>query len=182
MQRICLTALLLLSGFLLGGCASGGFGLELGIPVETLGQSRVTSYAASGYNNNPSPVVDDEFVYQRLISQYHEWRGVPYQLGGSSKRGVDCSGFVQQAFRMGLGVSVPRSTQGLSQAGKAVDRRSLRAGDLVFFDTGVKQAHVGIYLDDGQFLHASTSQGVTISSLSNIYWRKNFRKAVRLPI
>ncbi|MEJ2689416.1 MAG: NlpC/P60 family protein [Deltaproteobacteria bacterium] len=97
-----------------------------------------------------------------LYSQYEQWKNVKYKKGGLSKRGVDCSGFVY-----------PR-------LGKKVSTKSLRPGDLVFFKTGLYSKHVGIYLDKRKFIHASTSLGVTISSLDDYYWSKKYWKSVRI--
>jgi cell wall-associated NlpC family hydrolase len=119
---------------------------------------------------------------QLLKEQYQSWRGVPYRLGGMSKSGIDCSGFVVVTFQNRIGIALPRSTEALVQVGEPVDRRKLKTGDLVFFKTGWKELHVGIYLNDGFFIHASTSKGVTISSLDNPYWNKVYwmsRRVIR---
>jgi cell wall-associated NlpC family hydrolase len=68
----------------------------------------------------------------------------------------------------------------MSHLGKKVSQNNLKPGDLVFFKTGLFSRHVGIYLDKRKFLHASTSVGVTISSLDNQYWKKNYWKSVRI--
>lgn len=115
-----------------------------------------------------------------LNQQYRAWRSVPYKMGGLSKRGVDCSGFVYLTYRDRLGMSLPRTTELQYVNSRKINKKDLQAGDLVFFQTGLKQKHVGIYLSDGQFLHASSSKGVMVSSLSNIYWNKKFLNARRL--
>ncbi|MFB9254845.1 NlpC/P60 family protein [Vibrio agarivorans] len=109
--------------------------------------------------------------YQAL---YQEWHGVPYQLGGNSKRGVDCSAFVQIAFEELYRAKLPRTTQEQSQIGNKIAYGQASEGDLVFFKTGYKTRHVGIYLGGNQFLHASTSRGVIISRLDNPYWADKF--------
>ena len=115
-----------------------------------------------------------------LYKQYREWRGVRYKYGGLSKKGVDCSGFVYLTYRDKFGRKIPRTTAKLAVAGKSVKRQDLRAGDLVFFKTGGKKRHVGIYIEKNKFVHASTSKGVIISSLDNVYWRGHYRHARRL--
>ena len=102
-------------------------------------------------------------VRERLYAQYNEWRGVRYKDNGLSKKGIDCSGFVHLTFRNQLGQKIPRTTSQLSKLGKRIDKDQLRPGDLVFFKTGTKLRHVGIYVEKGKFLHASTSKGVIIS-------------------
>jgi cell wall-associated NlpC family hydrolase len=115
-----------------------------------------------------------------LVSQHVQWQGVPYRAGGQSRKGVDCSGFVQLTFRERFGMDIPRSTSGLAGYGGKVHRSSLLPGDLVFFKTGFGKRHAGIYLEDGIFLHASTSRGVMLSSLGEDYWDQRFWQARRV--
>jgi cell wall-associated NlpC family hydrolase len=119
-------------------------------------------------------------VKQRLDAQYRQWRGAKYRIGGLSAHGIDCSGFVYVTFKTKLGVVLPRSTEQQAGVGRSVSRSELRAGDLVFFRTGHSVRHVGVYLERGRFLHASTSQGVMISELDGAYWRSHYWKAKRL--
>ena len=79
-----------------------------------------------------------------------------------------------------FGIDVPRSTEYQSQVGQSIKKHQLRAGDMVFFKTGVKVRHVGIYIDKGDFIHASSSKGVMISNLDNPYWSSAYWKAKRL--
>ena len=115
-----------------------------------------------------------------LEAQHEDWKGVPYRYGGLSPRGVDCSGFVYLTFLSRLGMEVPRTTTELLQSGEKVKRDEIQVGDLVFFRTGPGNRHVGIYMGNGDFLHASTSQGVMTSSLSNPYWHRRYWQARRL--
>lgn len=116
----------------------------------------------------------------KLYDQFQEWQGVRYQLGGLSKRGIDCSGFVYLTYKNRFNVRLPRTTKLQSKLGKEVSQRNLKTGDLVFFKTGMATRHVGIYLENNKFLHASLSQGVTISHLDNTYWKSNYWKSVRI--
>jgi len=118
-------------------------------------------------------------IKQRLYSQHKHWQGTRYQLGGLSKKGIDCSGFVLLTFKEQLGITLPRTTREQAKRGTTISRKQLKAGDLVFFKTSIKVRHVGIYIEDDKFLHASTSKGVMISELNNSYWRKAYWKAVR---
>ncbi len=119
-------------------------------------------------------------VKQRLNVQYRQWRGVKYRIGGLSQRGIDCSGFMYLTFKSKLGVVLPRSTERQAEVGADVERSELRAGDLVFFKTGRSVRHVGVYLERGKFLHASTRQGVTISELDEAYWSAHYWMARRI--
>lgn len=115
-----------------------------------------------------------------LRSQHQEWAGTPYRFGGMSKAGIDCSGLVWKTFAHRFGLDLPRTTGGLAKVGHPVEPAQLNAGDLVFFQTGFNKLHVGIYLEAGQFLHASASRGVIISRLDNPYWKRNYWHARRI--
>ncbi|MDO6805545.1 NlpC/P60 family protein, partial [Wenyingzhuangia sp. 1_MG-2023] len=99
---------------------------------------------------------------------------------GLSRQGIDCSGLVYLTYRDEFGLPVPRTTLQQSQIGSAVSRNELRPGDLVFFKTENKNRHVGMYLDNDQFLHVSTKSGVIISSFENSYWENHYWQSRRL--
>jgi lipoprotein Spr len=105
---------------------------------------------------------------------------VRYRLGGNTKRGIDCSAFVQTTFREQFSMNLPRSTSELRNLGKKIQRTKLRPGDLVLFRAGSTGRHVGIYLGNDKFVHASTRVGVTISSLNEDYWNKRYRDSRRV--
>ena len=119
-------------------------------------------------------------VKSRLMDQYASWKGVRYRLGGSTRKGIDCSAFVQRTFREQFGLELPRSTSEQQETGKSISRAQLRTGDLVLFRAGSTGRHVGIYLGNNQFVHASTSSGVTISSMDEPYWKKRYNEARRV--
>jgi cell wall-associated NlpC family hydrolase len=119
-------------------------------------------------------------IRMRLIALYSSWSGVRYQEGGLSKQGIDCSGLVYLTYRQYFNIQLPRTTDQLAENGISVSLDRLIPGDLVFFKTGLFQKHVGIYYGDRQFMHASTSQGVTLSSLSAAYWEENVWQARRI--
>ena len=121
-----------------------------------------------------------ESIKEKLYAQYAQWKGAKYKPGGLNKNGIDCSGFVFVTFKSKLGVSLPRTTSLQVKKGKYIKRDKLQAGDLVFFKTSKLFRHVGIYLEQGKFLHASTSLGVTISRLDNHYWKSKYWKAKRI--
>ncbi|MDZ7664582.1 MAG: NlpC/P60 family protein [Desulfotignum sp.] len=121
-----------------------------------------------------------ETVKGRLYLQHDKWKGVKYKMGGLSKKGVDCSGFVYLTYLELFGVQLPRSTGSQSQIGKKIQTDNLRSGDLVFFKTGWKGMHVGIYLENNSFLHASTKKGVMISRLDNPYWKSRYWQTKRV--
>ena len=105
-----------------------------------------------------------------IIATAKKYMGVKYVWGGESPSGFDCSGFMQYVFGKN-GVSLPRTAEQQYQKGTWISKANLRAGDMVFFSTYKAGAsHVGIYLGSGDFIHASTSKGVTISDLSSTYY------------
>ncbi len=111
---------------------------------------------------------------------YKEWKGVKYRFGGNSKRGIDCSAFIQKAYKKTLNIKIPRTTLQQSKKGRKIQKSQLKLGDLVFFKTGRNSRHVGIYIEDGKFMHASTKKGVTISRLNNVYFNKHYWKSKRI--
>lgn len=115
-----------------------------------------------------------------LEQAHRDWRGTPYVLGGASKSGVDCSRFVNIVFDRYFGVELPTNTRTQLNAGSGIPRNALRSADLVFFRTGRQTLHVGIIVEGDDFLHASTSQGVMISSLSESYWSSRYLAARRV--
>ncbi|WP_418357785.1 NlpC/P60 family protein [Shewanella basaltis] len=115
-----------------------------------------------------------------LLSFHDQWKGTPYRLGGLSRNGIDCSGFVYLAYLDIVGEKLPRSVNAQRTLGKDVPRHQLDIGDLVFFKTGRTTRHVGIYMGQDKFLHASTKKGVKISSLNNVYWKPRYWFAKRL--
>ncbi|MBK0033707.1 bifunctional murein DD-endopeptidase/murein LD-carboxypeptidase [Erwinia sp. S43] len=125
-------------------------------------------------------MVQNVDIKSRLMDQYADWKGVRYRLGGTSKRGIDCSAFVQTTFREQFGLDLPRSTYEQEDSGKSIQRAKLRPGDLVLFRAGSTGRHVGIYIGNDNFVHASTSNGVMISNLNESYWKNRYRDARRV--
>lgn len=148
-------ALVIFSGIYLIACSS--------IPIsrpETMSTSR-----------NDVDMTSSTEVRHRLLKQLEEWKGVPYRYGGMSKKGVDCSGFIQLTFTEEFGIRLPRTTQAQVLKGTVIEQSDLLPGDLIFFNTGFQQRHIGIYVGEKQFIHASSSRGVMRSRLDNPYWQ-----------
>lgn len=120
------------------------------------------------------------YIARRIISTSMDYIGVPYVFGGTSPYGFDCSGYVQYVFAH-AGISLPRTADVQYEVGTPISTAELIPGDLVFFSTYTYGAsHVGIYVGDGNFIHASSSRGVTISSLSQAYYSSHYIGARRI--
>ena len=116
----------------------------------------------------------------KILTQYSGWEGTRYLFGGHSHRGIDCSALMQEIFRGAVDMQLPRTTGEQILRGHHVAKGNLRPGDLVFFRTSTKTRHVGVYVGDHQFIHASKIKGVTISSLNNIYWKSHYETSRRI--
>lgn len=119
----------------------------------------------------------------KLYLEAASWVGVPYRAGGDSKRGTDCSGLAHQLYKKVYRTSLPRNTEGLKKKSRKITKRNLREGDLVFFTSNRsprKVAHVGIYLKNGKFIHASTSNGVIVSNLNEKYYLRHWMSGGRI--
>ena len=115
-----------------------------------------------------------------IESFYQQWGGSSYSYGGSSPDGIDCSALMVEAYSDLYNIRLPRTTDEQAKMGKRVRKGNLRAGDLVFFKTGIVRRHVGIYIGDGDFVHSSASSGVIKSSLDSGYWDDHYWKSKRL--
>lgn len=107
------------------------------------------------------------------------WLGTPYRYGGSSRKGIDCSGFVMNVMNQWQGIKLPHSAKQTYRFGMSVSRSDLQPGDVVFFGTAFSITHNGIYVGNGQFAHASTSRGVMYEELKNSYWSPKYQGARR---
>ena len=124
----------------------------------------------------PLTTADNLTLYNACSS----WIGVKYRYGGNTKSGVDCSGFVGYIYRQVYGVKLERNSANMLKRNCiSIHRNNLREGDLVFFrTTGSKKSripnHVGLYLKNGKFIHASSSRGVVVSQLSEAYYVRSW--------
>src|SRR5690554_5258321 len=118
-------------------------------------------------------------IREALLAQHERWAGTPYRLGGTGRGGIDCSALVQNVFNETFRLELPRTTGEQVQQGTPISRAELQVGDLIFFRPPGRYDHVGIYVGDGYFLHASTSRGVMLSELNNSYWQRYYWQARR---
>ena len=127
-------------------------------------------------------VAPTELTNTLLLSQMEKWYGTQYCFGGSTDSCIDCSSFTQVILRDVYNVKIPRNAQQQFDARTKIEVENLKEGDLVFFNTvsaSMIITHVGVFVCNNKFVHASTSKGVTISDLSEKYFAKAFRGAGR---
>lgn len=117
-----------------------------------------------------------------IMDQIMNWLGTPYRFGGSSDKAIDCSGWTQRVFMETANIMLPRTAREQVTVGRKIVRNNLEFGDLVFFHTYSRRfaSHVGIYLGDNLFAHASSRFGVTVSSLQSTYYKNRFIGGRRL--
>jgi len=152
-------ALFLACIFALGGCASAQ-----------------PATSASGSTKSSTELAGGQAAASAL-----KMLGKPYRYGGSSPSGFDCSGLVLYSYKQ-AGVALPRATDKLRSASRAIKVAELRRGDLLFFNQeGKKYGHVGIYLGEGKFVHApSSGKSVRSDRLDSPYWKKHLSEARRV--
>ena len=122
--------------------------------------------------------IDRNLGAQELMLQSMSLVGTPYKYGGSNTAtGFDCSGMIQYVYQNALGVSLPRTARDMAAASRQISQSRLKTGDLVFFNTGgsSKYSHVGLYIGNGEFIHAPSSNGtIRTEKLSSPYFAKRF--------
>ena len=108
--------------------------------------------------------------------------GLSYRFGGNSPtQGLDCSGFMQYIFKRSMGITLPRTSAEMATVGQQVDRANLKPGDMVFFGSGGRVSHVGMYIGNDRFIHAPrTGRDIEITSMSGNYWKSRYITARRV--
>jgi len=156
----------------------------MGVLVLLTGCSSSRAPVAPPPVTEPVALSDAEWDIERietdLRTEARSWEGVPHEWGGTDRNGIDCSALTQVLYARALGLDLPRDTKRQSRIGERVSSRSLQPGDLVFFRPRGEKLHVGVYLSDGDFVHASSSAGVTVSDVQDSYWQRSWWQARRL--
>lgn len=122
----------------------------------------------------------EEVRNTKMFEFIDDWYGTPYRLGGTTKKGIDCSAFTQFLFAGVYGLNIPRTAREQYKLTTRISRTELKEGDLLFFNTRGGISHVGVYLQNNKFVHASTSGGVAISDIFDQYWVRKFVGVGRL--
>jgi len=147
--------------------------------VDTKDIEKITT-GSRDFKKEKNPAIKplDQSKMMREISRY---MGVPYLYGGTTAQGLDCSGYTMLVYKNAVGKLLPRSAAEQAKVGRSIQLQDLKFGDLVFFNTtGEQYSHVGVYLGDDLFAHASVTLGVTISSLQSSYYEKRYVGARRV--
>ena len=135
---------------------------------------------AKGYLSQIMGVAMSATSNMKLFHFVYDWIGTPYRFGGSSRRGIDCSAFTKELYSQVFNMDIERSSRDIFSMVSPVRRDDLKEGDLVFFKIHSRRiSHVGIYLGNNRFAHAS-SRGVAISSLDDAYYRRYFYRGGRM--
>lgn len=126
-------------------------------------------HCSTGYHPAAHSEQDQAFI--KLAQSY---LNTPYRYGGDNRSGMDCSGLVYRLYKQFFGIQLPHNTYALYKTGQTITYRSLKTGDLVFLreNRGSLPSHVGIFLGENQFIHASGTKGVIISSLQKPYYKQ----------
>lgn len=138
---------------------------------NTLNDSSLTTRIAEPQSDN---------IKSKILSQYSQWKGTRYHFGGSSHRGIDCSALMQAIIHGSMDKDLPRTTGQQIHNGYHISQNELKPGDLIFFKTSRSTRHVGVYVGNNEFIHASKIKGVTVSSLANNYWQTHYETARRI--
>ena len=147
--------------------------------------STVSSSDAQEILNKLQNVTGTNNKKLKFLEEIVSYLNTPYRYGGESRSGIDCSAFTQKIYKNSLNVIIPRTAREQYRAWDSFsDKDKLRFGDLIYFDTSTIYfpGHVGIYLDDNLFAHASSSRGVIVSSLENEYYLDRYIGANRVKI
>eukprot|EP01156_Anaeramoeba_ignava_P006883 Anaeramoba_ignava/a349892_182.p1 GENE.a349892_182~~a349892_182.p1 ORF type:complete len:317 (+),score=-4.61 a349892_182:178-1128(+) len=138
-------------------------------------------YAEDG---NYGDLTEAGIIKQEIMDQIMDWLGTPYFFGGTSKSSIDCSAFTRRIYMDAANIKIPRVARDQIHVGRTIARNDLEFGDLIFFHTYTNKfpSHVGIYLGDNLFAHASSRYGVTVSSLSSPYYRSHYIGGRRLTV
>lgn len=117
----------------------------------------------------------------KLYKFIYEWIGTPYSFGGNTRKGIDCSAFAKTIYEKVFNTTILRNSRDIFSMTDPLSKDELKEGDLVFFKIKSKRiSHVGVYLGDNRFAHASSSGGVKISNLNEPYYNRYFYKGGRI--
>jgi len=136
---------------------------------------------ASQYFSQVMGVAVDATSNVKLYKFIYEWIGTPYRFGGNTKKGIDCSAFTKAIYDKVFNTTILRNSRDIFSMVNPLPKDELKEGDLVFFKIKSRSiTHIGIYLGDSRFAHASSTRGVVISNLNEPYYSRYFYKGGRI--
>lgn len=165
------SAVILVLTLMLGGCAKGGTSVK-------------KHHGRKQHHTEVRVPSDISKERKDLVKAALKWEGVAYRYAGYDRSGTDCSGMVLTLYEQTANIKLPRNSAKQAEFCKKIRAKDVRPGDLVFFATGKdpdKISHVGIILNDRDFIHASSSKGVVISKLDAPYYQRTFKMFGRVP-
>lgn len=144
-------------------------------PSESIPESLKKQYASK------LGVMESDIKNEKLYQFINDWYGVKYKYGGKDKNGIDCSGLTSQLYSVVYKKTIACTTKDLVNEVKKIKETDLKEGDLVFFNTNGKSiSHVGVYLQNHKFVHASTKKGVMISDMNEPYFKQTYVSSGRV--
>ncbi len=162
--------LILIAGLILSSCQSSvRFSSDINSKSKSIDKA-ANSKSKYDYKNYED---FNESAEDSFIQKAESWIGVPYTYGGESRRGVDCSAFVQLLYSE-FGIDLPRTSSEQYNYSRKIDYNEKDVGDLIFFKNKGQINHVGIYIGDETMIHSSTSKGVMKQSLSDPYYKNKY--------
>ena len=149
--------------------------------VKTVTKPKAEAKSGSAAFKEKMGITSKEVKASKLYSFVNDWYGTPYKYGGCEKSGVDCSCFTINLFDKVYGIKMPRTAGEIYKECEKESIDKAKEGDLIFFKINSNSIkHVGVYLRDKKFVHASTTKGVLVNSLSETYYQKYFYTAGKL--
>lgn len=149
-------------------------------PIVEKKMSEIRKFHAGAGINGTTYEKAKAKTQKKLLTSYSKWRGTKYAWGGDSKNGIDCSALTRRVYREVYNKELPRVSTEQVKTGVKVTKKDLKAGDILFFKTEGRTNHTTVYVGNSLFINASSSKGVTISSLDSPYWKKYYRYGVRV--
>jgi lipoprotein Spr len=151
------------------------------VPNQTEVESDEDKSLAKDYFSQIMGVAMSATSNVKLFQFVYDWIGTPYHLGGDTKSGIDCSGFAYQLYTKVFNTAIGNNSRNIFSMVNPVGKEELKEGDLVFFKIHSRAiTHVGVYIGNGKFAHASSSKGVMVSYLADPYWTRYYYKGGRL--
>lgn len=158
---------------LLASLVTLGFGVML--HAQTANKVKEQDNLAKEYFSQIMGVAVNATTNTKLYQFVYDWLGTPYRLGGNSKKGIDCSKFSLALYENVFNTTIGYNSRNQFANVTPVNKAELQAGDLVFFKIRSRNiTHVGVYLGDDKFAHASSSKGVMVSNLNEAYWKRYY--------